>query len=209
MEKRIMFSVILVFGMMTAGCATNATIPTMNQGTADPGGTITRKGQPLKLMGKPIVVGEPLPVSNLIDASNMKSVDLSEERGKVLLLSIVPSLETKVCEAQTHYLAEQGDYLPGSIKRITVSRDTPMAQQRFADEAKLNDIEYLSDYREGDFGKATGLMIDEVRLLARSIVIVDGDGIVRYVQVVPEITHLPDMDKAFAIAEELAAEDKP
>ena len=155
------------------------------------------------------MVGKPLPVSILIDASNMKSVDLSEERGKVLLLSIVPSLDTKVCEAQTHYLAEQGDYLPGSIKRITVSRDTPMAQQRFADEAELNDIEYLSDYREGDFGKATGLMIDEMRLLARSIVIVDGDGIVRYVQVVPEITHLPDMDKAFAIAEELAAEDKP
>ncbi len=84
-----------------------------------------------------------------------------------------------------------------------------MAQQRFADEAKLNDLQYLSDYREGEFGEATGLMIDEMRLLARSIVIVDGDGIVRYVQVVPEITHLPDMDKAFAIAEELAAQDKP
>ena len=209
MTIKVRYLITFWLVLMTAGCATNATMPITDQGTADPGGSVTRKGQPLKLMGKPIVVGEPLPVSTLVDASNMKRVDLSEERGKVLLLSIVPSLETKVCEAQTHYLGEQGDHLTGSIRRITVSRDTPIAQQRFADEAKLNDLQYLSDYREGEFGEATGLMIDEMRLLARSIVIVDGDGIVRYVQVVPEITHLPDMDKAFAIAEELAAQDKP
>jgi thiol peroxidase len=134
----------------------------------------------------------------------MQTIDLSKERGKVLLLSIVPSIDTKVCEAQTHYLGEEGDDLPDTIRRITISRDTPLAQKRFAEEAKLKDLQYLSDHREGDFGMSTGLMIDKIRLLARSIVIVDRDGIVRYIQVVPEITHLPDMDKAFSIAEELS-----
>jgi thiol peroxidase len=78
-----------------------------------------------------------------------------------------------------------------------------MAQLRFAEEAKLTNIKYLSDYRTGDFGMRTGLMADDNRLLARSVVIVDKDGIVRYIQVVPEITSLPDMEKAFAFANSL------
>jgi thiol peroxidase len=192
--------VVLVF----SGCALTGNMPPIEQGTADPGGTVARKGQPLTLMGEPVAVGAPLPVSHLVDASSMELVDLSQERGKVLLLSIVPSIDTKVCEAQTHYLGEKGDHLPDTIRRITISRDTPFAQQRFAAEAKLDDLQYLSDYREGDFGAATGLMIDELRLLARSIIVVDKDGVVRYIQVVPEITHLPDMERAFSIAEKLA-----
>jgi thioredoxin-dependent peroxiredoxin len=130
----------------------------------------------------------------------MKMVDLSQEKGTVLLLSIVPSLDTKVCEAQTHYLGEKGNKLPPAVQRITISRDTPFAQKRFAKEAKLQNIKYLSDYREGSFGLATGLLIDDLRLLARTIVLVDKTGIIRYIQVVPEITRIPDMEKAFAEA---------
>lgn len=204
MKKNVTYTIILLMIFLIWGCATTITLPKMEQGSADPGGTITRKGQPLRLMGEPVLIGKPLPLSTLIDASSMKPVDLSKERGKVLLLSIVPSLDTKVCEAQTHYLGEQGDRLTDNIRRITVSRDTPFAQQRFADAAKLNDLQYLSDHREGNFGMSTGLMIDPLRLLARSIIIVDKNGIVRYLQVVPEITHLPNMDKAFLFAEELA-----
>jgi len=131
-------------------------------------------------------------------------VDLSTLKGSVLFLSIVPSIDTAVCEEQTHYLGEQGDKLPPQVKRITISRDTPFAQKRFAREAKLEDIQYLSDYKEGAFGRSTGLLVDDLMLLARSVIIVDRDGKVRYIQVVPEIIHLPDMETAFQKATELA-----
>ena len=87
--------------------------------------------------------------------------------------------------------------MPPSIRRITISRDTPFAQKRFAKEAKLEDILYLSDYKEGGFGRSAGLLIDDLRLLARSVILVDKQGTVRYIQVVPELTNLPDMDAAF------------
>ncbi len=141
---------------------------------------------------------------NLVDALTMKDVDLSQERGSVLFLSIVPSLDTPVCEEQTHYLGEEGQKLPQEVRRITISRDTPFAQKRFAKEAKLTDLQYLSDYKEGGFGRATGLLMERSMLLARSVVLVDKEGVVRYIQVVPEITHLPDMEKAFQKAIEMA-----
>ncbi|MDH7499507.1 MAG: peroxiredoxin, partial [candidate division NC10 bacterium] len=158
----------------------------------------------LTLVGSPIKVGAPLPSVNLSDAETLGDVDLSQEKGSVLLLSMVPSLDTPVCEEQTHYLGEQGNRLPPAVKRITISRDTPFAQKRFAKEAKLTQIRYLSDYKEGAFGRSTGLLIDELALLARAVVLVDKEGIVRYIQVVPELTHLPDMEKAFNQAVELA-----
>lgn len=157
-------------------------------------------------MGTAIEIGQPLPVTSLVDAKTMNEVNLADLRGKVLFLSIVPSIDTKVCEAQTHYLGEQGDRLPSDVVRITVSRDTPFAQMRFAEEGKLTDIQYLSDYKEGAFGKSVGLLIEGPRLLARSVVLVDKKGIVRYIQVVPEITYLPDMEKAFGQAIDLANE---
>ena len=204
MTKNIIGLIIAGMLLLGFGCATTAPVPDVDAGSVSPGGIVTRRGQPMKLLGKPIQIGSPLPSAKLVDAGSMKLVDLAQEKGKVLFLSIVPSLETKVCEAQTHYLGEKGEKLSADIQRITISRDTPFAQQRFANESKLNNIRYLSDYREGEFGLATGLLIDELRLLARAVVLVDKDGIVRYIQVVPEITHLPDMEKAFAAAAALA-----
>ena len=171
--------------------------PIIDKDSVEPGSKISMKGTPFSLMGTPIIVGKPLPSSVLTDAKQMNGVDLSMEKGSVLFLSIVPSLDTAVCEAQTHYLGEEGDRLPPSIKRITISRDTPFAQKRFAKEAKLEDIRYLSDYKEGEFGRSAGLLIDDLRLLARTVILVDKQGIVRYIQVVPELTNLPDMEAAF------------
>ena len=190
--------------MVVFGCAGGVMKPAIETASSEPGGTITRGEKTLHLTGKPIRIGDPLPSVSIVDSENMKDMDLSEAKGKVLLLSIVPSLDTKVCEAQTHYLGEAGDRLPTAIQRIAISRDTPFAQKRFAHEAKLTDIIYLSDYKDADFGRATGLLIDELRLLARSVIVADEFGIVRYIQVVPEITHLPDMEKAFAVAIELS-----
>jgi len=197
---------LTIFGGMLflTACATTGSIPDVDTGSARPGGSVTRKGQPMNLLGNPIAIGKPLPSVKLTEAGSMKMVDLSQEKGKVLFLSIVPSIDTKVCEAQTHYLGEKGDKLPAIVQRITISRDTPFAQMRFSEEAKLINIKYLSDYRAGEFGLATGLLIDDLRLLARTIMLVDKTGIVRYIQVVPEITRIPDMEKAFAVAVELS-----
>lgn len=182
----------LVFGHLTAQAG-----PMVNKDSVEAGSSVAVKGTPHSLMGTPVTVGKPLPSAVLTDAMQMSGVDPSQMKGSVLFLSVVTSIDTAVCEEQTHYLGEEGDRLPSSIRRITISRDTPFAQKRFAKEAKLEDIQYLSDYKEAEFGRATGLLIDDMRLLARSVILVDKNGIIRYVQVVPEITTLPDMETAF------------
>jgi thiol peroxidase len=204
MTKTIPTQIIgISIAMLLMACATPRGSITIDSESAVPGTQVAKKGEPLPLLGTGIEVGQRLPQTALVDAKTMGAVNLNDFQGSVLFLSIVPSIDTKVCEAQTHYLGEEGDALPATIKRITISRDTPFAQVRFAEEAKLEDIHYLSDYKEGAFGRSTGLLIDGPKLLARTVVLVDKQGIVRYVQVVPDITHLPDMERAFAKAVEL------
>ena len=202
-NRLIIFLGLLVM-ILIFGCATPQPKIPMDWASSQPGTQVSFRGNPLKLLGSPISVGKPLPSVEVVDAMSMKDVDLSKERGSILLLSIVPSLDTPVCEEQTHYLGEKGDRLPGSVKRIVISRDTPFAQKRFAKEAKLTDLQYLSDYKQGDFGRSTGLLTEGLMLLARSVIIVDKEGTIRYIQIVPEMSHLPDMEKAFEEAMQLA-----
>ncbi len=199
----LMFFSIFVF----SGCAAFPQKIPIDVTSVPPGTQVAFKGKPVHLMGLPITVGKPLPSVELVDAVSMNDVNLSREIGSVLLLSIVPSLDTKVCEAQTHYLGEAGRGLPKRVKRIVISRDTPFAQMRFAKEAKLMNLEYLSDYKQGDFGRSVGLLTEGLMLLARSVIVVDKQGIVQYIQIVPEVSHLPDLDKAFLKARELAREE--
>ena len=203
-------NIILLLGgfliLMVAGCVSVRPKIPIDQGSIEPGGTVARGELRFKLLGTPLSVGKPLPSVKLVDAMTMKDVDLSQEKGKVLFLSIVPSLDTPVCEEQTHHLGEEGNKLPGDVSRITISRDTPFAQKRFVNEAKLTHIQYLSDYKQADFGRSTGLLIEGPMLLSRSIVLIDKKGVVRYIQIVPDITHLPDMEKAFQKAMELTRE---
>jgi thioredoxin-dependent peroxiredoxin len=199
-------SLVLLVFVWIAGCAAVKPKIPIESNSTQPGTTVARGGVMVKLLGTPIAVGQPIPATKLVDAMTMKDVDLAEEKGATLFLSIVPSVDTPVCEEQTHYLGEGGEKLLKELRKITISRDTPFAQKRFAKEAKLTDIQYLSDYKEGGFGRATGLLMEGSMLLARSVVLVDKKGIVRYIQVVPEITHLPDMEKAFQKAMELAKE---
>ncbi len=205
-RKKFLYGMWALF-FIVVGCASIQPKPPVDRGSTEPGGIVSRGDKRFQLLGAPISVGKPLPSVSLVDATTMEEVDLSKERGKVLFLSIVPSIDTRVCEAQTHYLAEEGDKLPSQVQRITISRDTPFAQKRFAREARLTDIRYLSDYKEGEFGRSTGLLMDGSKLLARSVILVDKGGIVRYIQVVPEMTHLPDMEEAFGRAIQLAKED--
>ena len=172
--------------------------------SSTPGGTVTRGGDPFRLLGTPISVGRPLPSVGLY-SNNLKRVDLSERRGRVMLISVVPSIDTGGCEQATHLLGEKQN-VGDQVDRITISRDLPFAQKRFRDETGFNDVLFLSDFQNGDFGMQTGLLVEKIRLLARTIMVVDQDGIVRYLQVVPETGHLPDMERAFAFARQLAGQ---
>ena len=205
-EWRCFLVLAVVFCAVSLGCAAlKPNIPVETK-SVDPGTSVTRGESRFQLLGSPVSVGKPLPPVNLVDATSLKDVDLSQEKGSVLFLSIVPSLDTAVCEAQTHVLGEAGEKVAKEVRRITISRDTPFAQKRFAKEAKLINLQYLSDYKKGEFGMATGLLMDKSMLLARSVVLVDKKGTIRYIQVVPEITRLPDMEKAFQTAMELNKE---
>lgn len=206
MRKQKYFFAGLALALALGACnGQQASVP-VDSKSAVPGTEVSRQGEKLALTGTGIEVGKKLPDTGLIDAATMKAINLNDYRGSVLFLSIVPSIDTKVCELQTHSLGEQGDKLPPTVKRMTISRDTPFAQTRFAKEAKLEDVQYLSDYKEGAFGRSTGLLVEGSRLLARAIILVDKQGVVQYIQVVPDISHLPDMEKAFAKAAALASQ---
>ncbi len=189
--------------LLTACAGTSGNLIIHDTTSSLPGSSVTLRGKTQNLLGTPIKVGMPLPAATLIDAMTMDKLSLSQRQGKVLIVSLVPSLDTAVCEEQTHYLGEKAN-LHDSVELITISRDTPFAQKRFAKEAKLHGITFLSDYREGAWGRSTGLLIEDSMLLARAIIIADATGIVRYIQVVPELSHLPDMEAAFAKAREMA-----
>jgi len=203
-KNLFIFSYFLI--LLLSACATTQQKIPIDMASVQPGTEVTFKGKPVHLLGSPITVGKPLPSVELVDAMSMNNVNLSAERGSVLLLSIVPSLDTPVCEAQTHYLSERGVVLPKAVRRIVVSRDTPFAQIRFAKEAKLTNLEYLSDYKQGEFARSVGLLTEGLMLFARSVIVVDKQGTVRYIQVVPEMSHLPDLEKAFTKAKELVKE---
>ena len=163
---------------------------------------ITLHGKPLTLIGKKSQVGKRLPTLRLPDL-RMKMIDLQSFKGKVTIMSVVPSLDTPTCDKQTHILSEENKGLDKIANLVTVSRDLPFAQKRFAKNAKMKNITFLSDYRDAEFGKKTGLLIKENRLLARAVFVLDQNGIVRYLEIVPELAKLPDMDKAMDFARSL------
>ncbi len=171
-------------------------------GTPGDGQTVTFKGDALALEGMAIKVGDTLP-SVVVTDNDLKPVNLAEAKGKVRIISIVPSIDTPVCEEQTHELSEKNSGLDKQVDLITVSMDLPFAQKRFAKEAKINNVTFLSDYQAAEFGKNTGLLIQPLHLLARTVLVVDKDNVIRYMQVVPEITNLPDMQAAMEAAKGL------
>ena len=164
--------------------------------------TITLGGKPLTLTGEKLKTGNMLPTVLLPDLG-LKMVDLQSFKGKVTLLSVVPSLDTPTCDKQTHILSEENKGLDKIANLITISRDLPFAQKRFATKTKMQNITFLSDYRDAQFGKSTGLLIEENRLLARAIIILDPEGTVRYLEIVSELSKLPDMEKAMKFARSL------
>ena len=176
----------------------------VNKGTGNTGdgNTINMKGSPLPLSGQALKVGDQLP-SAMVTGGNLGPVDIATGNGKVRIISVVPSVDTPTCEAQTHQLSEKDRKLAEQVEMVTISMDLPFAQQRFAKEAKIKNITFYSDYKTGQFGKNNGLMIDPLHLLARAVIVTDKNNVVRYIQVVPEVTELPDMAAAMSAAKAL------
>ena len=168
------------------------------------GQKVLYKGSPLVLSGTGIKVGDPLREVQLTqtDLSPIGITD-TKGKGKVRIISVVPSLDTPVCEQQTHYLSEKNKGLDKMVELVTVSVDTPFAQKRFAQEAQIANVTFLSDYRDAEFGKTYGLYLKGPHILARTVMVVDANNTVRYLQVTPELTQLPDLDEAFKVAKSL------
>jgi thioredoxin-dependent peroxiredoxin len=169
------------------------------------GSSIQFKGNPLPLSGRSIQVGDSLQSVNLAKG-DLSLIDVTDTGGSVRLINVVPSLDTTVCEQQTHYLSEKNQGLDQQVKLITISVDTPFAQDRFAKEAGINNVKFLSDFRGGGFGKAHGLLLEGPHVLARAVLVVDGQNVIRYLQVTPDLGHMPDMEKAFQVARSLVNE---
>lgn len=209
---RGLIGVTLGLSLAMAGCAgvgesTGSGFTYKNISVADgsaasgEGNNVLFKGSPLMLSGNAIKTGDSLRDVKMaqLDLSLVNIVHTKGE-GKVRIISVVPSLDTPVCEQQTHHLSEKNKGLDKMIELITVSVDTPFAQKRFAQEAKIENVTFLSDYRGGEFGKAHGLFVKDLHILARAVMVVDKNNKVRHLQITPELTHLPDMDEAFQIA---------
>ena len=171
---------------------------------AGEGNNVLFQGKPMALSGMGIKVGDNLRDVKLVQTDlSMVNINETKGKGKVRILSIVPSLDTKVCEQQTHYLSEKNKGLDRMVELITISIDTPFAQKRFAEEAKIANVTFLSDFRAADFGKAHGLLLKDPHFLSRAVMVVDKHNKVRYLQITPELAQLPDLDEAFRFAHSL------
>lgn len=159
---------------------------------------VTFKGKPITLLGKEIKVGDKAPDFTVLSTS-LEPVRLSDSNGKVRIISVVPSVDTPVCDLQTRHFNEDASKMEGVLV-LSVSVDLPFALAKYCAAQGIENIKTLSDHKDLDFGMKYGFVIEELRLLARGIVVVDKDNIVRYVEYVKEIAEQPDYDKALIAA---------
>ena len=165
-------------------------------------GLVTLKGKPITLVGDEVKVGQAGPEFEAVD-NDLKPVRLSSLKGKVVILCSVPSLDTSVCDLEIRTFNEKAAQLGDGVVMLTISMDLPFAQKRWCGAAGIKNLQTLSDYRQASFGKAYGVLIKDLRLLARAVFVVDNKGIVRYVQIVPEIATEPDYDAVLKAVQEL------
>jgi len=158
-------------------------------------GIITSRGNPLTLLGKEIKVGDQAPDFQVLD-NDLKPVSLSTYSGKTILISSVPSLDTSVCDMETRRFNEEAGKLGDDVIILTISMDLPFAQKRWCGAAGVDRVITLSDHREADFGKNYGVLIKELRLLARAVFLLDKESVIRYVEIVPEVSSEPNYEAA-------------
>ena len=166
-------------------------------------GAVTIKGNPLTVMGSPLEPGDKAPEFSLI-ANDYSKVTLADSAGKVRLISVVPSLATGICDAQTRRFNEEAVDFSDDVVVITVSAEHPTNQRQWCGAAGVDRVQVISDHMEMAFGDAYGTHVKEFRLEQRSIFVVDKDNTVTYVEYVPEIGQHPDYEAALAAVRESA-----
>ena len=165
-------------------------------------GIITFNGNPLTLIGNEVKVGDQMPDCTVVD-KNLEPVKLPSFRGKICIISAVPSLDTSVCDIQTRRFNQEAQSIGNDVSILTISMDLPFAQARWCGAAGIENVATLSDHRDASFGKSFGVLIKELRLLARSIFVVDKEGVIRYIEIVPELTHEPNYEAAISAVKQL------
>lgn len=160
------------------------------------------KGTPLTLIGKDLKVGDSAPDFIVLDR-DLKEVGLKDFRGRIKLISVTPSLDTPVCDMQARRFNQEAAKLPDDVVVLNISMDLPFAISRFCTTAGIDKVKTLSDHRDASFGNSYGVLIKELRFLARSIFIIDKNDAIRYIEIVPEVTEQPDYDKAIEIVKGL------
>ncbi|MCC6507620.1 MAG: thiol peroxidase [Pirellulaceae bacterium] len=156
-------------------------------------GVITFKGTPMTLLGNELKVGSPAPEFKVhYFEGGLKTISKQDLLGKATILSVVPSVDTGVCAIQTKRFNEELNALGDKVNAVTVSRDLPFAHNRFCGAESVKAMKMGSDYQNGNFGDAFGVMIDELKLLARAVFVLDKNGQVVYGEIVPEVTHEPN-----------------
>ena len=160
-------------------------------------GFITFKGAPLTLLGNAPEVGKPAPPFTGL-RGDLSPFSLTETAGKTVVINSVPSLDSAVCAAQARRFNVEAAGLGADVKVLVVSMDLPFAQSRFCSTEGITNLVTVSDHRDASFGSAYGLLIKELRLLARAVLVIGKDGVLRYQQLVPEVAQEPDYDAALA-----------
>ena len=166
-------------------------------------GVFNFAGNDVTLLGPALKAGDKAPDFSLL-AKDLTTVNLGASSGKARLLSVVPSLDTGVCAAQTKKFEEELAGIADSCQTYTISMDLPFAQKRFCGAENIS-LPTLSDHRDGNFGLAYGVLVKELRLLARSIFVIGKDDTIQYVQIVPKVGDHVDYDKAIAAAKSAAS----
>ncbi|HZG60824.1 MAG TPA: thiol peroxidase [Anoxybacillus sp.] len=159
---------------------------------------VTFKGKPVTLVGNEVRVGDTAPDFKVL-ANDLSEVTLADTKGYVRLISVVPSIDTGVCDAQTRRFNEEAAKLE-NVKVLTISVDLPFAQKRWCGANGIENVQTLSDHRDVSFGQAYGVLIKELRLLARAVFVIDSNDKVTYVEYVPEVTNHPNYEAAIEAA---------
>jgi thiol peroxidase len=165
-------------------------------------GVITFKGNPFTLIGPALKPGDTAPGFTVVDNS-LTAKTLADYSGKIKIISSVPSIDTPVCDTETRRFNQEAAGLTGDVVLLTISADLPFAQKRWCGAAGIDRVVMLSDYRERSFATAYGVLIKELMLLSRAIFIVDAGDVIRYIQIVPEVTNEPDYNAVMTAARSL------
>jgi thiol peroxidase len=165
-------------------------------------GLVRAGDNPVTLLGDEVKVGDRAPDFGVI-GNDMENVALSDYAGKVLVLASVPSLDTAVCSTETRRFNAEATGLGEDVAVLTISMDLPFAQKRWCGAEGIEHVVTLSDHRDASFGRAYGVLIKEMRLLARAVFVVDRGGVVRYTELVPVLGEEPDYESVLAAVKEL------